>query len=116
MGSTFPESSLSVSVLNLKDDALKKISTKWQSEKNDLFTFFPDPSMTVRADITGRYSNRMYAYEPADMKLRKWTRFVRMIFYTSSFWTVIRDYLPRIIKVIVSEILNILQNYSTSKP
>nr|AAI52145.1 Anterior gradient homolog 2 (Xenopus laevis) [Danio rerio] len=30
---------------------------------------FVDPSMTVRADITGRYSNRMYAYEPADMKL-----------------------------------------------
>ncbi|CAL8363688.1 unnamed protein product [Arctogadus glacialis] len=30
---------------------------------------FVDPSMTVRADITGRYSNRMYAYEPVDMKL-----------------------------------------------
>ncbi|KAI4897797.1 hypothetical protein NFI96_021952 [Prochilodus magdalenae] len=30
---------------------------------------FVDPSMTVRADITGRYSNRMYAYEPNDMKL-----------------------------------------------
>uniref|UniRef100_A0A8C2CV83 Anterior gradient 2 n=1 Tax=Cyprinus carpio TaxID=7962 RepID=A0A8C2CV83_CYPCA len=30
---------------------------------------FVDPSMTVRADITGRYSNRLYAYEPADMKL-----------------------------------------------
>ncbi|XP_051991931.1 anterior gradient protein 2 homolog [Xyrauchen texanus] len=30
---------------------------------------FVDPSMTVRADITGRYSNRMYAYEPADIKL-----------------------------------------------
>ncbi|XP_062845752.1 anterior gradient protein 2 homolog [Trichomycterus rosablanca] len=30
---------------------------------------FVDPSMTVRADVTGRYSNRMYAYEPADMKL-----------------------------------------------
>ncbi|XP_067281807.1 anterior gradient protein 2 homolog [Pseudorasbora parva] len=30
---------------------------------------FVDPSMTVRADITGRYANRMYAYEPADMKL-----------------------------------------------
>lgn len=25
--------------------------------------------MTVRADITGRYANRMYAYEPADIKL-----------------------------------------------
>lgn len=35
---------------------------------------FPDPSMTVRADITGRYSNRMYAYEPADMKLCKFER------------------------------------------
>lgn len=28
-----------------------------------------DPSMTVRADITGPYSNRMYAYEPGDIKL-----------------------------------------------
>ncbi|XP_031441876.1 anterior gradient protein 2 homolog [Clupea harengus] len=30
---------------------------------------FVDPSMTVRADITGRYANRMYAYEPTDAKL-----------------------------------------------
>ncbi|XP_060760032.1 anterior gradient protein 2 homolog [Neoarius graeffei] len=30
---------------------------------------FVDPSMTVRADITGRYGNRLYAYEPGDMKL-----------------------------------------------
>ncbi|KAK1794837.1 hypothetical protein P4O66_010035 [Electrophorus voltai] len=30
---------------------------------------FVDPSMTVRADIAGRYSNRMYTYEPSDMKL-----------------------------------------------
>ncbi|KAJ8288068.1 hypothetical protein COCON_G00007270 [Conger conger] len=29
---------------------------------------FVDPSLTVRADITGRYSNRMYAYEPTDIK------------------------------------------------
>uniref|UniRef100_A0A8C0CNG4 Anterior gradient 2, protein disulphide isomerase family member n=2 Tax=Balaenoptera TaxID=9766 RepID=A0A8C0CNG4_BALMU len=32
---------------------------------------FIDPSLTVRADITGRYSNRLYAYEPSDMALRK---------------------------------------------
>ncbi|XP_070777829.1 anterior gradient protein 2 homolog [Enoplosus armatus] len=32
---------------------------------------FVDPSMTVRADITGRYSNRMYAYEPSDIKILK---------------------------------------------
>ncbi|TNN45552.1 Anterior gradient protein 2 [Liparis tanakae] len=32
---------------------------------------FVDPTMTVRADIIGRYSNRMYAYEPADLKLFK---------------------------------------------
>ncbi|KAM6904326.1 anterior gradient protein 2 homolog [Lycodopsis pacificus] len=32
---------------------------------------FVDPTMTVRADIVGRYSNRMYAYEPADIKLLK---------------------------------------------
>ncbi|XP_047461167.1 anterior gradient protein 2 homolog [Mugil cephalus] len=30
---------------------------------------FVDPTMTVRADITGRYANRMYAYEPSDIKL-----------------------------------------------
>ncbi|XP_077446509.1 anterior gradient protein 2 homolog [Stigmatopora argus] len=30
---------------------------------------FVDPSMTVRADVTGRYANRMYAYEPNDIKL-----------------------------------------------
>lgn len=30
-----------------------------------------DPSMTVRADISGRYSNRLYAYEPNDAKLCK---------------------------------------------
>ncbi|XP_071357020.1 anterior gradient protein 2 homolog [Trachinotus anak] len=29
---------------------------------------FVDPTMTVRADITGRYANRMYAYEPSDIK------------------------------------------------
>uniref|UniRef100_A0A8C9IJH8 Anterior gradient 2, protein disulphide isomerase family member n=1 Tax=Piliocolobus tephrosceles TaxID=591936 RepID=A0A8C9IJH8_9PRIM len=32
---------------------------------------FVDPSLTVRADITGRYSNRLYAYEPADTALCK---------------------------------------------
>ncbi|XP_063159792.1 anterior gradient protein 2 homolog [Candoia aspera] len=30
---------------------------------------FVDPSLTVRADITGRYSNRLYAYEPQDTSL-----------------------------------------------
>ncbi|XP_029939455.1 anterior gradient protein 2 homolog [Salarias fasciatus] len=30
-----------------------------------------DPSMTVRDDIIGRYSNRLYAYEPGDVKLCK---------------------------------------------
>ncbi|KAM6421988.1 anterior gradient protein 2 homolog [Rhynochetos jubatus] len=30
---------------------------------------FVDPSLTVRADITGRYSNRLYAYEPSDVSL-----------------------------------------------
>ncbi|XP_018424464.1 PREDICTED: anterior gradient protein 3-like [Nanorana parkeri] len=28
---------------------------------------FVDPSLTVRADITGRYSNRLYTYEPQDV-------------------------------------------------
>ncbi|XP_062974727.1 anterior gradient protein 2 homolog [Elgaria multicarinata webbii] len=30
---------------------------------------FVDPSLTVRADITGRYANRLYAYEPNDIPL-----------------------------------------------
>ncbi|XP_069009745.1 anterior gradient 1 [Embiotoca jacksoni] len=30
---------------------------------------FVDPSMTVRTDITGKYSSRLYTYEPADMRL-----------------------------------------------
>ncbi|KAJ8290628.1 hypothetical protein GJAV_G00015490 [Gymnothorax javanicus] len=30
---------------------------------------FVDPSYTVRADIIGKYGNRMYAYEPDDLKL-----------------------------------------------
>ncbi|KAM7096785.1 anterior gradient protein 3-like [Ciconia maguari] len=28
---------------------------------------FVDPSMTVRADLTGKYGNRMYTYEPDDI-------------------------------------------------
>ncbi|XP_023588047.1 anterior gradient protein 2 homolog isoform X1 [Trichechus manatus latirostris] len=36
---------------------------------------FVDPSLTVRADITGRYSNRLYAYEPSDVALCKFTSF-----------------------------------------
>ncbi|KAG9349158.1 hypothetical protein JZ751_029481 [Albula glossodonta] len=30
---------------------------------------FVDPTMTVRADIIGRYSNHLYTYEPHDMPL-----------------------------------------------
>ncbi|XP_069816706.1 anterior gradient protein 3 [Dendropsophus ebraccatus] len=30
---------------------------------------FVDPALTVRADITGRYSNRLYTYEPQDIPL-----------------------------------------------
>uniref|UniRef100_A0A8C5RRP4 Anterior gradient 2, protein disulphide isomerase family member n=1 Tax=Laticauda laticaudata TaxID=8630 RepID=A0A8C5RRP4_LATLA len=30
---------------------------------------FVDPTLTIRADITGRYSNRLYAYEPQDVPL-----------------------------------------------
>ena len=30
--------------------------------------------MTVRADINGRYANRMYAYEPSDISLCKCCR------------------------------------------
>ncbi|EMP26611.1 Anterior gradient protein 2 like protein [Chelonia mydas] len=32
-------------------------------------TNLKDPSLTVRADITGRYANRLYAYEPSDIPL-----------------------------------------------
>ncbi|CAB1346733.1 unnamed protein product [Coregonus sp. 'balchen'] len=28
---------------------------------------FVDPSMTVRADLVGKYGNRMYTYEPSDV-------------------------------------------------
>uniref|UniRef100_A0A672HLA9 Anterior gradient 2 n=1 Tax=Salarias fasciatus TaxID=181472 RepID=A0A672HLA9_SALFA len=31
---------------------------------------FVDPSMTVRDDIIGRYSNRLYAYEPGDINIQ----------------------------------------------
>uniref|UniRef100_A0A672HM59 Anterior gradient 2 n=1 Tax=Salarias fasciatus TaxID=181472 RepID=A0A672HM59_SALFA len=31
---------------------------------------FVDPSMTVRDDIIGRYSNRLYAYEPGDLMVK----------------------------------------------
>ncbi|XP_038161024.1 anterior gradient 1 [Cyprinodon tularosa] len=30
---------------------------------------FVDPALTVRTDIVGKYSNRLYAYGPEDMKL-----------------------------------------------
>ncbi|XP_008330019.1 anterior gradient protein 2 homolog [Cynoglossus semilaevis] len=30
---------------------------------------FVDPSMTVRAELVGPYSNRMYTYEPGDIKV-----------------------------------------------
>ncbi|KAK7813001.1 hypothetical protein U0070_021760 [Myodes glareolus] len=30
---------------------------------------FVDPSLAVRADITGRYANRLYTYEPQDLPL-----------------------------------------------
>merc|ERR1712212_1205071 len=30
---------------------------------------FVDPSLTVRADITGKYSNHLYTYEPGDIDL-----------------------------------------------
>ncbi|XP_048405665.1 anterior gradient protein 3-like [Stegostoma tigrinum] len=30
---------------------------------------FVDPSLTVRADITGKYSNRLYTYEPQDIQI-----------------------------------------------
>lgn len=39
--------------------------------------------MTVRADITGRYSNRMYAYEPSDIKLCK-SEITMFLFFKAS--------------------------------
>lgn len=69
--STFPESSLLVSWFT--HDGYINTTTRYEVLRiNDLNpSRTPDPSMTVRADITGRYSNRMYAYEPSDMKLCK---------------------------------------------
>lgn len=34
--------------------------------------FCTDPSLTVRADIKGQYSNHHYTYEPKDMELCEW--------------------------------------------
>lgn len=47
----------------------------------------PDPTMTVRADINGRYSNRMYAYEPSDIKLCKWRSHTAVLPSRTSDWT-----------------------------
>ncbi len=71
MASTFPESSLLVSWFN--HDWYINNATHYEVVCiNDSYpSCTPDPSMTVRADITGRYSNRLYAYEPADIKLCK---------------------------------------------
>ncbi|XP_043920673.1 anterior gradient protein 3 [Protopterus annectens] len=30
---------------------------------------FVDPTLTIRADVTGRYTNRLYTYEPQDVPL-----------------------------------------------
>ncbi|XP_023588041.1 anterior gradient protein 3 [Trichechus manatus latirostris] len=35
---------------------------------------FVDPSLTVRADITGKYSNRLYTYEPQDLPVCKYSQ------------------------------------------
>lgn len=40
-----------------------------------------DPSMTVRADINGRYGNRLYAYEPTDMGLCEWIFLFFLLFF-----------------------------------
>ncbi|XP_068189429.1 anterior gradient protein 2 homolog [Antennarius striatus] len=54
-------------VLNLVYETIDKhLSPDGQYVPRILFV---DPSMTVRADINGRYSNRMYAYEVKDTKL-----------------------------------------------
>ncbi|KAL6082191.1 hypothetical protein STEG23_003509, partial [Scotinomys teguina] len=70
---------------NLQTNALSSVSL--QANDSDTFeggemtslgykltkkvSFMPtkDPSLTVRADITGRYSNRLYTYEPQDLPL-----------------------------------------------
>lgn len=40
------------------------------------YFFFADPSLTVRADITGRYSNRLYTYEPQDLPICKHSQII----------------------------------------
>lgn len=71
MASTFPESSLLVSWFNHERYINNATHYEGVCINDSNPSCFPDPSMTVRADITGRYSNRLYAYEPADMKLCK---------------------------------------------
>nr|CAG5957192.1 unnamed protein product [Menidia menidia] len=50
-----------------EDDQLQKIL----DEDFIVLNLVVDPSMTVRADINGRYANRLYAYEPSDITLLK---------------------------------------------
>ncbi|KAA8586074.1 hypothetical protein FQN60_007643 [Etheostoma spectabile] len=57
--------------------ALKKVFSeddkiqKMLDEDFIVLNLVVNPAMTVRADINGRYSNRMYAYEPSDLDLLK---------------------------------------------
>lgn len=43
----------------------------WEQKAVCNLITFADPSLTVRADITGRYSNRLYTYEPQDIPFCK---------------------------------------------
>lgn len=80
MATTFPESSLLVNAVYEK----VHISVRVKSGLTDLNSseFFnrwvvclsADPSMTVRTDITGRYSNHLYTYEPKDMNSCEWIK------------------------------------------
>lgn len=65
MAATFPESSLLVCVTLPSADNKPTASLLMQF---CVCSPHPaDPSMTVRTDIKGKYSNRWYAYEPDDM-------------------------------------------------
>lgn len=42
----------------------------------ETYFFLADPSLTVRADIIGRYSNRLYTYEPQDLPICKYSEII----------------------------------------
>ena len=79
-----------VSLLPISAHSPHLTSTKRSALKYLLTLFLPppltsrpgaDPSMKVRADIAGRYVNRYFTYEPADISLCEWFSQPRLVFF-----------------------------------